>query len=206
MGYSYTPNAGLRVPDENAADDVPADLSYILTQLDTSTVLTAVSLSDRDSKFYNAPSGVICVVRAVDTTIVGVYVKRTDVGTTTWGTIWEPPSALTFVPISTADGYTTRGTPNYDPGVWAEPGGVFVTVKGAITKTDATNIANGDTLGFLPPAYLPLLTSSDYGTATQYQTANPGSSKINLAGDGTIKYFGPSLAWVALDSIRYFRA
>lgn len=206
MGYTYTPNAGLRVPDEAAADDVPADLSYILTQLDTAVVLYAVSLSDRDSKYYNAPSGVICVVRAVDTTITGIYVKRTDVGTATWGTVWEPPSALTFVAISPADQYTSRGTPTYDPGVWGEPGGVFATCKGAIVKVDATNISNGSVIGNLPSGYLPLNTSADYPCATTYQTANIGSSKINLTADGTITYFGPTLAWVSLDGLRYFRA
>jgi hypothetical protein len=92
VGYVYTDNAGLRVPDENAADDVPADLSFLADQLDTAVVLQAVSVAERDSKFYDAPSGAICVVRAGDGTISGVYVKTSNEGSATWGTIWSPRS------------------------------------------------------------------------------------------------------------------
>lgn len=207
MGYIFTDLAGLRVPDENAGDDVPADLSYLADQLDTAVVLTAVSTAERDSKFYDAPSGVVCVVRAADTTISGVYVKTADTGESGWGTLWEPTPALNAVAIQLASDYTTRGTPTYDPGVVREPGGIFATMIGAIVRIDGAQVASGSVLGYLPSGYLPYLASSDYAVAV---TSSSGSStsqpKVSLSPDGTITYYGTSVNWVGFDSIRYILA
>lgn len=206
MGYTFTDFAGLRVPDENAGDDVPADLSYLAEQLDTGVTLRAVSLSERDSKFYDAPSGVICVVRALDESISGVYIKTSDVGSSTWGTLWEPPAALELVALTLADAYTTRGVAVYDPGVYREPGGIFAQMSGAIVRVDGSTIAGGSVLGYLPSGYLPLR-NGDYATAitssSSYTTSEP---KVSLQPDGTIMYFGTATAWVSVDSIRYFLA
>jgi len=212
MGYTYSDFAGLRVPDEDAADDVPADLSYLVEQLDTGVVLRAVSSSDRDSKFYDAPSGVLCVVRNPDDAVTdpgkvfGVYIKQSNPGTAQWGTVWEPPSALNFVAISIADQFASRGTPVYDPGLWLEPGGVFVSLKGAVIRQDGATITSGSVLGYLPSNYLPLAAASDYPCATAYHSSNQGAYKIGLTSDGVITYYGPNVNWVGFDSVRYFRA
>ncbi|UTN93032.1 hypothetical protein SEA_MARKY_29 [Streptomyces phage Marky] len=207
MGYTYTDLAGLRVPDENAGDDVPADLSFLAEQLDTAVVLKAVSVAERDSKFYDAPSGVICVIRDGGGVVSGVYIKTSGAGTATWGTLWEPPAALSLVAITLNDAYTTRGTPTYDPGVYKEPGGIFAQLSGAIVRVDGTPIQSSSVVGYLPSGYLPLRPANDYAVAitssSGYTTSEP---KISFAGDGTITYFGTPTNWVGFDSIRYFLA
>lgn len=209
MGYTFTDLAGLRVPDENAADDVPADLSYLADQLDTAVVLQAVSTAERDSKYYDAPSGVICVVRAAppDGTISGVYIKTANEGTATWGTLWQPPASLTFAAIQLADPYTTRGTPTYDPGVYRENGGVFATLTGAFVRIDGAQITSGSVIGYLPSGYLPLKSAEDHPVAVTSSAANTTSSpKISFTSDGTITYFGTPVNWCGLEQIRYFLA
>lgn len=207
MGYTYTDFAGLRVPDENAADDVPVDLSFLAEQLDTAVVLKAISTADRDQKYYDAPSGVICVVRSAEGDVSGVFVKTSDAGEAAWGTIWEPPTALEMAQLTLNDLYTTRGTPTYDPGVYREPGGIFAQMSGAVVRTDGGQIASSSVLGYLPSNFLPLRNASDYAVAitssTTYTTAEP---KIALTGEGTITYYGTATNWVSFDSIRYFLA
>lgn len=206
MGYTYTDFAALRVPDENAGDDVPADLSFLADQLDTSLVLKAVSAAERDSKFYDAPSGVLCVIRDGSGVVSGVYIKTSGAGTATWGTVWEPPSALTLTAITLADDYTTRGTPSYDPGVYREPGGIFAQMSGAIVRVDGTPIQSSTVIGYLPSGYLPLRVN-DFSVAitssSSYTTSKP---KVALQVDGTINYFGTPTNWVGFDNIRYFLA
>lgn len=206
MGYTYTDFAELRVPDENAGDDVPADLSFLAEQLDTGLVLKAVSVAERDSKFYDAPSGVVCVVRAVDGTVSGVYVKTSGEGTATWGTVWEPPSALTLTAVTLSDDYTTRGTPTYDPGVFKEPGGIFAQMSGAIVRVDGTPVQSGSVIAYLPSGYLPMR-AGDFSIAitssSSYTTSKP---KIGLQTDGTLTYFGTPTNWIGFDNIRYFLA
>lgn len=207
VGYTYTDFAGLRVPDENAADDVPADLSFLAEQLDTATVLKAVSVADRDSKFYDAPSGVICVVRATPSgTVSGVYIKTGNEGTATWGTIWEPPSALELTQITLNDAYTTRGTPTYDPGVYREPGGIFAQMSGAIVRVDGGQIASSSVLGYLPSGFLPLRVNDFAVAITSSSTYTTSEPKVALQLDGTIQYYGTPTNWVGFDSIRYFLA
>jgi hypothetical protein len=212
VGYTYSDFAGFRVPDEDAADDVPADLSYLVAQLDNVVILEATTTAERDSKFYDAPSGVICRVKNPDNAatdpgkVFGLYIKQSNAGTAQWGTLWEPPADLNFTAIPLADPYTTRGTPTYDPGLWLEPGGIFVQMTGAIVKVDGTQITSGQAIGYLPSNFLPLRPSGDYSCATAYHSANQGSSKVSLSADGTMTYYGPNVNWVGFDGIRYFRA
>jgi hypothetical protein len=207
VGYTYTDFAGLRVPDENAGDDVPAELSFLAEQLDTKTVLRAVSVSDRDSKYYDAPSGIICVVRDGSGVITGAYIKTSQEGSATWGTIWEPPASLTLVAVTLADAYTTRGTPAYDPGIYREPGGIFAQMTGAFTRVDGGLIQSSSVIGYLPSGYLPMRPNNDFPCAitssSGYTTSEP---KISLQADGTITYYGTPTAWAGLDSVRYFLA
>jgi len=207
VGYTYTDFAGLRVPDENAADDVPADLSFLAEQLDTATVLKAVSTADRDQKFYDAPSGVICVVRSSAGVVSGVYIKTSEEGSATWGTIWEPSGALELTQITLNDQYTTRGTPTYDPGVFKEPGGIFAQMSGAIVRVDGAQITSSSVLGYLPSGFLPLRSATDFAVAiTSSSTYTTSEPKVSLNGDGSIVYYGTSTNWVGFDSIRYFLA
>jgi hypothetical protein len=208
VGYTFSDFAGLRAPDENAGDDVPADLSYLVEQLDTAVVLKAATASERDSRFYDAPSGVICVVRSDPAGVIsGVYIKTSAAGSATWGTLWEPPSALELVALTLNDSYTTRGTPAYDPGVYREAGGIFAQISGAIIRVDGTPVQSGSVIGNLPSGYLPMRPANDFPVAitssSAYTTSEP---KVSLQGDGTMTYYGTPTSWVGLDSIRYFLA
>ncbi len=208
MGYVFTDLAGFRVPDEDAGDDVPADLSFLVEQLDTVTVLKAASVSERDASYYDAPSGVVCVVRDPGTGAVsGAYIKTSNEGSAVWGTIWEPAAALTPVALQLTDPYTTRGTPTYDPGVIKEPGGQFATMTGAVVRIDGTQITSSSVLGYLPSGYLPALDAADYATAVTSSVANSTSTpKVSLTSDGAITYYGSAVNWVGFNSIRYILA
>lgn len=213
MPYTYTKFSGFRVPDENAADDVPADLSFLFDQADTVTFLRATSIGDRDSRYYDAPSGVVCVVKNADDAVsepgrvFGVYIKTSNAGTVAWGTIWEPPTALSLTAITLAEPYNTRGSPSYDPGVWREPGGIFAQMAGAIVRQDGGAIASGSTVGYLPSGFLPMRASADYPVATAYSgSGGYGNNKIAIGVDGALTYYGPGTVWVSFDSIRYFLA
>jgi hypothetical protein len=200
------------VPDEEAADDVPVDLSFLASQLDQTILLRAASTSERDSKFYDAPSGVVCVVKNADDAAVnpgqvtGVYIKTSNAGTAVWSTVWQPSSGLVLTPINLADPFTTRGTPTYDPAVIAEPDGLFASMIGAAVRVDGSTMANGTVVGFLPTGFLPYEQTSDYPVSTSYVVANGGASRIVLNQDSTITYFGPNVGFVSFTGIRYLRA
>lgn len=212
MGYVYTDYAALRVPDEDAADDVPADLSFLAAQLDTALLLRAESLGDRDSKFYDAPSGVICVIRVPDGAVtdpgkvIGVYIKTSAPGTSEWSSIWSPPTTLDFLALSMTDDMRSRGTPTYDPGVWIE-NEIFAQMKGAVARADGAKVQSGTVLGYLPSSILPRFAANDFPCATAYHsTGGAGNPKVSLTGEGSVTYYGPECNWVGLDSVRYFRA
>lgn len=207
MGYVYTDNAKLRAPDDDAGDDVPADLSYVLAQLDTAVILQAPTKGDRDNLYLQAPSGVVCLVRAASAphTLTGLYIKTSDAGSAVWGVIWEPASAFSLTAIQLSDSYTSRGTPQYDPGVWLEPGGYFASCHGAVVRVDGNKCTNGDIIGYLPTNFLPLYPSNDYACATAYSSGTGnGTAKVSIQVDGSLQYFGPDVAWIGLDSIRFF--
>lgn len=208
MGYVYTSIAKLRAPDEHAADDVPAELSFILGQLDTAIVVQAATTGDRDSLYAAAPSGTLCLVRAPGppSVLTGLFVKTSDPGTAVWDTVWVPTSALAFSAINLTGDYTSRSTPTYDPGVWKE-NAYFATCVGSVVRVDGTPIVQGSILGYLPSDKLPLRPNGDYAIATAYSgSTGPGNIKISIGADGGMTYFGPNVAWVGFDGLRYFVA
>jgi hypothetical protein len=208
VGYSYTDFAGLRVPDENAADDVPADLSYLADQLDTSVVLKAISTADRDQKYYDAPAGVVCVVKSTpDNVVSGIYVKTSPEGSADWGTVWQPSGALELVQLTLTEGITSRGIPVYNPGIYREPGGIFAQMTGAVVRTDGAQIQSGTVLAYLPSGYLPLRDANDFACAVSSSSSNTTATpKVSLTGAGTVTYYGTPVNWVGLDTVRYFLA
>lgn len=207
MAYTYSNLAALRVPDQNAGDDVAAHLSYLVEQLDPAIVGTAASLSDRDSKFYNAPAGYLCkVVKPNDhpddpNGVIGLYIKTKHVGQVGWYALYEPGLAMVDIPVSLVDGFDPRGvgfelvlTPENER---------FATLSGAVVKTNGSAIANGDILGYLPVGYYPYRKNQDFGTAVAYNI-NPGNARISLSGNtGAVTYYGPSTSWVGVDNVRY---
>lgn len=205
MGATYSQFSALPVPDTAGNNDVPYWLSQLVAGLDTKLLLSATSTSDRDSKFFNAPAGVVCVV-ATGGTATGVYVKTSDVGTSVWATVWTAPVAPTPVTIPLADGLqaTNGKTPvavyNATTNTW--------TLWGNIATVNGSSIGNSTTLGTLPaavslatyqPYYEGVSTESVSGTGTL-----PGAVKISINSSGSIiAYMGSGLAtnWVGLDGI-----
>lgn len=206
MGSTNSTFSGLPVPDENATNDTPYWLSQLIASLDTKTVLTAVSTSDRDSKFFNAPAGVVCVVKSVSNVVSGVYVKTSDVGTAVWSAIWTAPGPLKQVPIPLADGFQTANgkSPiavfNPVPNTW--------TLYGNISAVNSTNISSATTLGTIPPA-VSLSTVQPYyegaGVCSVGGTGSvPGVCKISVTASGSIIVYlasGVATPWVSLDLI-----
>lgn len=206
MGATNSALAGLPVPDTAAPNDVPYWLSQLVAVLDTQVLLTATTTSDRDSKFFNAPSGVVCVVRGNDGTVVGVYVKTSDPGTSTWSTLWTAPVAPTPVDIPLADGIqVTNGKPpiavfNAAANTW--------TLWGNVAFTNGSNIPNGTVLGTLPAAVqlstIQPVYEGNAPTSVAGTNAPSGAAKISVAASGSITIFlgtGVQPVWVGFDGI-----
>lgn len=207
MGATYSAFSALPVPDSAANNDVPYWLTQLVATLDARTLLTATSTADRDSKFFNAPSGVVCVVRDSGTSaVIGVYVKTSDVGTSVWSTVWTAPVAPTPVNINLADGFqaTNGKTPIavYNPlsNTWA--------LWGNIGTVNSTNIPSSTTLGTLPAAVALSNVQPYYeGASTISVTGTsgpPGVAKISITAGGSIVVYlgtGVQTAWVGLDGL-----
>jgi hypothetical protein len=177
-----------------------------VAEIDTQLLLTATSTADRDSKFFNAPSGVVCVIRATDTTITGVYVKTSDVGTSVWAAIWTAPVTPTPVAIPLQDGFQTANGKapvavyNSVPNTW--------TLYGNIGLINGGNIPSNTLIATLPAA-VALSTVQPYyeGNAptSVAGSGNPtGTAKISIAASGNITAFiqsGTQAAWVGFDLI-----
>lgn len=209
MGSTNSALSGLPVPDTAANNDVPYWLSQLVAALDARIVLTATSVSDRDSKFFSAPSGVLCVVRGAATpfAISGVYIKTSDTGTSVWSPVWTAPVTPTPVTIPLADGFaSTNGkTPqavyNAAANTWA--------LWGNIAPVNGSTIGGSSTILGTIPAAVAVATYQPYyeGIApiSIGGTGGPtGGAKVQVAASGTITVFMPTgvaTNWVGLDGI-----
>lgn len=206
MGTTYTSLANLPVPDENAADDVPAWFGMLADQLDTSIVLYATSTSDRDSRYFQAPSGVICVIRETGGAIDAVYIKTSGVGTSTWLPIWTAPASSVWTPLSLVAGIVSRQVGTYDPQIRME-NSEFAIMAGALAKDDGTAITNGTIIAYLPQGFT-IPRSGDFPIATNTNALGSTASetaKISLAaGTGSLTFFGPAnITWVGIEGFRF---
>lgn len=208
MGATYSALSGLPVPDTAGSNDVPYWLSQLVSILDSRLILTATSTSDRDSKYFSAPSGVICVVRAATSpyTVSGVYVKTSDVGTSTWATVWTAPVAATPIAIPLADGF--QATNGKNPVVVYNSNANTWTMWGNISTVNGSNIGSNTILGSLPAA-VALASYQPYyeGTSTESVSGTgspPGAVKISVNGSGNIVVYmasGVQTTWVGIDGI-----
>jgi len=80
--------AGLPVPAESAAPDVPADMLALATALDPRLNLLAADAADRDSKYSDAPAGTL-----VSTPDGWQWIRLTDL---TWLTIHSVETTTAF--------------------------------------------------------------------------------------------------------------
>jgi hypothetical protein len=209
VGSVLSAFSGLPVPDSAASNDVPFWLSQLVAVMDDALILTATSTTDRDSRYFNAPSGVICVVRGASSpfAITGVYVKTSDVGTATWSAIWSAPAPASPVPIPLADGFqTTNGKPPV--AVYSAPSNTW-TLWGNIAQINSGNIISGTQIGSLPAAVALNATIQPYyeGISTSSMTGSgwpSGAVKISIAASGTITVGmagNIQVSWVGLDGI-----
>lgn len=206
MGATYSAFSALPVPDTAANNDVPYWLSQLVAVMDTKLLLTATSTTDRDSRYFNAPSGVLCVVRDGTGAILGVYVKTSNAGTSVWATVWAAPVPQVPVNIPLSDGVqVTNGKPPvavYNPAVntWS--------LWGNVAFTNGTNIPTNTILGTIPAA-ISLSTVQPYyegvaPTSVGGAGSPSGGAKISFQPGGNIVVFLPpavSPAWVGFDGI-----
>lgn len=205
MGATYSTFSGIPVPDTAANNDVPYWLSQLTAVIDSKLILTASSTADRDSHYFNAPAGVVCVVETGGTAL-GVYVKTSDVGTSTWATIWTAPVAPTPVDIPLSDGFqaTNGKNPvavyNSNANTWA--------LWGNVGTVNGSAIANGSQIGILPAAVTLSSVQPYYEGATTCSilgTNNPpGVIKFSVSSTGQIFIFmasGVATDWVGFDGI-----
>lgn len=205
MGALYSAFSTLPVPDSAGTNDVPYWLTQLVSTLDARLILTATSTTDRDSKYFNAPSGVICVVRNSGTTeVIGVYVKTSDVGTSIWSAIWTAPVTPTPVAINLADGF--QATNGKNPVAVYNSAMNTWTLWGNIATVNGTNIASVTTLGSLPAAVALSTVQPYYEAAVPISVsgtnAPPGTCKLSIPPSGNIvAYFGTGVqtSWVGLD-------
>jgi hypothetical protein len=173
--------------------------------MDPRLILTASSTSDRDSKFFNAPAGVVCVVETGGTAL-GLYVKTSDVGTASWSTVWTAPVAPTPVAIPLADGF--QATNGKNPVAVYNSAANTWTLWGNIATVNGSTISNSTTLGTLPAA-VQVATYQPYfeGTSTMSVSGTgspPGTVKISVNSSGSIICFmgsGVATNWVGLDGV-----
>lgn len=202
MGSTNSQFASLVVPDDVALDDVPYWLSQLVNGLDQKVVGRATSNSDRDSRFYGADAGLVCVVANAGTA-TGCYVKTSAANTApTWGILWQPPLAPAPVPLTLVDGFqaTNGKTPVavYDAfsNRWALWGNVNLVAGGTVP--------NNTTFAYLPsqvsvssvvqPYY-------DFSVPTSLSPPNAyavGKVNVNPA-TGALTFYGSPAPWIGLD-------
>jgi hypothetical protein len=204
VGYTYSDFSELRIPDEFAADDVAAHLSYLVEQVDPKLMGDASSTADRDSKFYDAPAGFMARVTDAgnDDALVGVYIKTVPAGEVGWYALYEPLSALVEQPLLLLDGIEQRNVDQ--PPTYTRENLNFGVLSGAVVKSDASTIVNATSFAYLPSTVTPFHGTRDYPVATNYNGTNTGSSKIHIASwDRSITYWGPPTTWVGLSGVRF---
>lgn len=206
MGVNFSQFAGLPVPDSAATDD----LSYWLTQLadglDTSVILQATSNADRDSKFYLAPMGAICVVVTATPAVTGVYVKTSAPGTAVWGTVWQPQSALVWTPLNLALNMQTFQSV---PSLTIDAANRWVTLKGTLQTISTAALTNGTTLASVPSPYVVDDTIRIPCAMNQVGSSGVAVGYVGIsAADNSITMFGINAAtmqpqWVDLAGVRF---
>lgn len=138
IGYEELP-----VPAGGDGPDVPAALAALATAIDPRLVHDVTNLADRNSRFSTAPQHTLAV--AAD----GTMWLKTDSGSNTWATIWEPlPSWQSVTP---ATGYEHGAYP-----AQARLVGTQVFLRGRLQRIDGTVIPNdGVKIGDVPTAMIP---------------------------------------------------
>lgn len=206
MGATYSAFSGLPVPDSGATNDVPYWLSQLVAGLDTQLILTATSTADRDSKFFNAPSGVICVVRSPSAVVSAVYIKTSDVGTSVWSPIWTAPAPLTPQPLILADGVQAANGKapiavfNPVPNTWTLYGNVsFINGNPIPNNTIVASLPAAVSLSNVQPQYDGSAATSIVGTGTP-----TGYAKVSVQPSGNIMILiqsGTAVNWAGFDLI-----
>ncbi|WP_215456684.1 hypothetical protein [Streptomyces sp. ATCC 21386] len=139
IGYAQLP-----VPAGASAPAVVSALADLATAIDPHLVQHVEDLADRTATLSAAPQHTVAVADDGTTWI------KTDGGTDTWATVWEP--LPDWQNVTLASGYQTSG--GYTP--QARLIGKQVFLRGRIERVDGTVIVNnGVKIGAVPTSCIP---------------------------------------------------
>jgi hypothetical protein len=186
IGYAQLP-----VPAGADTPDVVGALADLATALDPHLVQTVTDLADRNSTLSTAPQHTVAVADDGTTWI------KTDGGTNTWITVWEPLPA--WQNITLASGYQSSG--GYAP--QARLVGKRVSLRGRIERTDGQVIpTNGVMLGTVPTSCIPQEQVGQYaGTCSLANDVVIGVGKVEILEVDTSSTLGDAgdLTWWSQD-------
>lgn len=204
MGVSKTPFSQLTIPDKDAARDVPFWLSQLGSDLDTKLVLYATDSTERDAKYSSAPRGVLCV----STTDGSVWVKTSSATTLppVWGSVYTPPTTVTWYNLSFQSGYSQGG---YSGPPQAAQIGPFVYLRGSFAKSDGSSLnsglGSGNSWGILPSQVKwPLLGYEPIPVCCGYQNDDP-VGRLELSASGTVGFnVDTPTYWASVNGAFYY--
>lgn len=207
MGATFSQFAGLEVPDGFGTDDFQYWLTQLVAGLDETVFLRAVSLTDRDAKFYSADAGVVCVVvDPAGPTVIGVYIKTSAPGSATWGTIWSPVIAIPWEGVTYVSNVQTHaGNPLQ---VYVDKNNQWATLAGAIEYIDGSRFLNNDIVASLPAHIVVDRAWNGDVSTSQAATTVPGTAYCAVGLTGTLTMSGMSTTstgplWIGFDGIRF---
>ncbi|WP_405960620.1 hypothetical protein OG235_24820 [Streptomyces sp. NBC_00024] len=186
IGYAELP-----VPAGADAPDVVGALAALATTLDPHLVQHVTDLADRNSTLSTAPQHTVAVADDGTTWI------KTDSGSNTWVTVWEPLPVWQNVTL--ASGY--QSSAGYTP--QARLIGKQVSLRGRIERTDGQVIANnGVMVGTVPTACIPQEQVGAYaGTCSLAGDVVIGVGKLEVLETGTSSTLGDAgdITWWSQD-------
>jgi hypothetical protein len=186
IGYAQLP-----VPAGADTPTVASALADIATALDPHLVQHVTDLADRNSTLSSAPQHTVAVAEDGTTWI------KTDGGSNTWVTVWEPLPA--WQNCTLAAGYQSSGgfTPQ------ARLVGNRVSLRGRIERTDGQVIPiNGVKVGSVPTACIPQEQVGAYaGTCSLAGDVIIGVGKLEVLETGTSSVLGGAgdITWWSQD-------
>ena len=87
-----SPFGGYPVPENADGDSIPQWATLLIADLDIQTVLRATDATDRDAKYVDCPTSVLCV----STTDQTIWIKVSGAGTNDWETAFEKPDTTPY--------------------------------------------------------------------------------------------------------------
>ncbi|MDX3044065.1 hypothetical protein PV383_43935 [Streptomyces caniscabiei] len=186
IGYAELP-----VPAGASAPSVVAALADLATVVDPHLVQHVNDLAERDSTLSTAPQHTLAIAADGTTWI------KTDGGTNTWATVWEP--LPDWQNVTLASGYQSSG--GYTPQARLE--GKKVSLRGRIERVDGTVIVNnGAKVGAVPTSCIPQVQVGSFpATCSLAGDVVIGTGKVEVLEVGTSSTLGVAgdITWWSQD-------